>query len=75
MGAMASEITDVSIACLFVQAQIKENTKSVSLAFVRGIHHKRASNAENVSIWWRHHVCILDISWYIFSKELRKDAS
>ena len=35
---------------------------SSSLAFVRGIHpwpvaspHKRAGNAENISIWWRHH--------------------
>ena len=35
---------------------------SASLAFVRGIHRDRwiprtkASNAENYSIWWRHHV-------------------
>ena len=34
----------------------------MSLAFVWGIHRdgefpaQRASNAENVSIWWRHHV-------------------
>ena len=30
----------------------------MSLAFVRGIHRwpvHRASGAENVSIWWRHH--------------------
>ena len=40
----------------------KKHQSSVSLACVRGIHrwpvtspHKGASNAENVSIWWRHH--------------------
>ena len=39
----------------FVQAQIKENIKAPRYwPFVRGI--QRASNAENVSIWWRHHV-------------------
>ena len=49
----------------FIQAQInKKHQSSASLAFVWGIHRwpvnsphkKRASNAENISIWWRHHV-------------------
>ena len=39
MSAVASQITSVSNVQLFVQAQIKENTKtSESLAFVKGIH-------------------------------------
>ena len=46
----------------FIQAQVKENTSlagqsSTSLAFpVTGeFPAQRASNAENASIWWRHH--------------------
>ena len=34
-------------------ADQRKQQSSASLAFVRGNH--RASNAENVSIWWRHH--------------------
>ena len=34
----------------------KKTAKPASLVFVRGINRwQRASNAENVSIWWRHH--------------------
>ena len=38
----------------------RKHQSSASLAFVRGIHRwpvtaQRASNAENISIWWRHH--------------------
>ena len=37
----------------------KKTPKPASLAFVRGIHRwipwQMANNAENVSIWWRHH--------------------
>ena len=47
---------------------------SASLAFVRGIHRwpvkfpvQMASNAENVSIWWRHHV---NSCWEIFRRFL-----
>ena len=36
----------------FVQAQMKS---SVSLAFLIKFPAQRASNAENVFIWWRHH--------------------
>ena len=38
-------------------ADQRKHQSSASLAFVRGIHRppsQRASNAENVSIWWRH---------------------
>ena len=57
---MASQITSHTIACSTVYSGTDES--SASLAYVRGIHHDRytflaqlASNAENVSIWWRHH--------------------
>ena len=48
-------------------ADQRKDQSSASLASVRGVHRwrvnyppKKASNAENVSIWWRHHV-VLDI--------------
>ena len=64
MSAMAFQSTDVSIGYSNVCSgayQIKHKSFA-SLVFVRGIHRspvnpaQRASNAENVSIWWRHHV-------------------
>ena len=64
MGTMASQITSITIVYSTVyRAQIKEKHQSyASLAFVWGIHRgngefpaQMASNAENVSIWWRHH--------------------
>ena len=64
MNAMASQITDVSIVCPAVCSganQIKHQS-SKSLAFVRGFPPQVASNAENVSIWWRHHINSPDIS-------------
>ena len=64
MSALASQITGVSIVYLTVSSgadQIRQQSFA-SLAFLRGIHwwqenspHKRACNAENVSIWRRHH--------------------
>ena len=46
---------------LFIKgAHQRKHQSSASLAFVRGIHRspaQRAINAENVSIWWRHHAC------------------
>ena len=63
MSAMASQITTHTI--VYSTAYSGEGKKThqsfVSLAFVRGIHrwpvnspHKGPSNAENVSIRWRH---------------------
>ena len=44
-------------------ADQRKHQRSASLAFVRGFRwwpgnspHKRTRNAENVSIWWRHHI-------------------
>ena len=63
MRAMASQITGVSIVCSTVGsgADQRKYQSSASLAFVREIHRwlvnspQKNSNAENVSIWWRHH--------------------
>ena len=47
---------------LLFRRRSKKRQSSTSLAFMRGIHrepvnspHKWPVNAENVSIWWRHH--------------------
>ena len=64
MSTMVSQITGFSIMCSTVcsGADQRKHQSSKSLDFVRGIHqwpvdstHKGASNAENISIWWRHH--------------------
>ena len=73
MGAMASQITGIPIFCTIVGAGAdqRKHQNSASLAFVWGIHRwpensstQRFSYAENVSIWWRHHV--LYIHWGTF---------
>ena len=64
MSAMSSQITSPTSVYSTVYSGVdqRKHQSSASLAFVRGIHrwpvnspHKKASNAENVSIWWRHH--------------------
>ena len=55
MIAIWSEIAGVSIVCTTVCSGVdqRKHQSSASLAFVQ-----RACNAENVSIWWRHHVTV-----------------
>ena len=64
MDTMASQITSLTIVYLTVysDADQRKHQSSASLTFVRGIHRgpvnapaQMVSNAENVSIWWRHH--------------------
>ena len=64
MSAMASQITGVSIVCSTVCSGSGQRTyqSSASLAFVMcnspvtgEFLAQKASNAENVTIWWRHH--------------------
>ena len=62
MGAMASQIASLTIVYSSVDsvADERKHQSSVSLAFVTGeFPVKMASNAENDSIWWRHH----DFDW------------
>ena len=64
MGAMASQITSLTIVYSTVYSgwDQRKHQSSAPLAFVweftddRRIPHTKASNAANVSIWWRHHV-------------------
>ena len=62
---MASQITSAPILCstFFSDADQRKHPSSASLAFVRGnppvtggFHSQKASNVENASIRWRHHV-------------------
>ena len=55
MGAIASQITSLTIvySTIYSDADQRKHQSSASLAFVWRIHRDR--NAENVSIWWRHH--------------------
>ena len=54
MSTIASQITSLTIvySTIYSGADQSKHQSSASLAFVWGIHR----NAENVSIWWRHHV-------------------
>ena len=58
MTTMASQITSLTVvySIVYSDADQRKHQSSASLAFVMGIHRSRSSNAENVSIWWRHHV-------------------
>ena len=64
MSAVTSQITGVSIvlSSIFSGADQRKHQSSASLAFVRGnplvtdgFPLRSVDNAENVSIWWRHH--------------------
>ena len=57
MGVMASQITSLTIvySTVYSGEDQRKHQSSTSLAFVRNYQHKMASNAENVSIGWRHH--------------------
>ena len=57
MGMVPSQIASLTIvySTVYSGADQRKHQTSVSPAFVRGIHRFPGSNAENVSIWWRHH--------------------
>ena len=68
MTTMASQITSITVgySTVYSDADQRKHQNSTSLAFVWGIYRtgefpaQIASNAENVSIWWRHH----DGAWW-----------
>ena len=63
MTTIASQVTSLTVvySIVYSDADERKHQSSASLAFVWGIHRtgefpaQRASYAENVSIWWRHH--------------------
>ena len=71
MGVVASQMTASRLFTQpFIQAQIKENIKAPrhwplwgEFTGDREFHTQRASNAENVSIWWRRHVIVGSFHW------------
>ena len=69
MGIMAPQITSLTIvySVVYSGADQRKHQSSASLAFVAGeFLAQMASNAENVSIWWRHHgVHIGDGAWLV----------
>ena len=67
MGTIASQITSLNIvySTVYSGTDQRKHQSSASLAFVWGIQRgpgtgeflaQMASNAENVFIWWRHHI-------------------
>ena len=61
MGGIASQITSLTIvySTVYSDADQRKHQSSATLAFVPGTGEfpaQMASYAENVSIWWRHHV-------------------
>ena len=70
-------IMDTSLAIVYStvysEADQRIHQSSVSLAFVRGLPAQMASNAENVSIWWPHHVVtetVQELALYIRNQNL-----
>ena len=86
MGAMVSQITSLTVvySAVYSGADQRKHQSSASLAFVRGFHWspvtgefpaQMATNADNVSIWWRHHVSSTSVNlhWH-FHCRCRKRA-
>ena len=70
MGTIASQITSLTIvySAVYSDADQRKYQSSASLAFVCGeftgtgeFPAQMASNAENVSIWWRHQFVIVPV--------------
>ena len=79
MGTMASQITSLTIVCwtVYSGADQRIHQSSASLAFVGKspvtgeFLAQMASNAENVSIWWRHYgseFWQMSLNIFLFSK-------
>ena len=70
MGAMASQNTSLTIVYSTVDSGTdqRKHQRSALLAFCAGnspvigeFPAQKVSDAENVSIWWRHHLCVPDV--------------
>ena len=80
MNTMASQITSVS----FVYSTVLFRSKKISKPRFTGLCMRnspvtgdfpaqRANNAENVSIWWRHHGFTIFASRYVFPRVINLD--
>ena len=82
MAAVASQITSLTFAYSTVDsyADQRKHQSPASLAFVcvgnspgtGEFSAQMASNAENISIWWRYHenLCIITISHWVYSLDI-----
>ena len=76
MSAIASQITSLTIvySTVYSAADQRKHQSSASLAFVRGNHrgpvnspHKwPVTRSFDVSVWWRHHVIIKRVIYWIY---------
>ena len=75
MGGMAFQITSLTIvySTVYSGADQRKHQSPASLAFVRGIHRSPVSNAETVSIWWRHHDIHSPKHTSLYERYLKKD--
>ena len=66
MGAMASQITNVNIvfSTVYSGAYHRKHQLKLSVTGLCEGNSQMASNTENVSIWWHHHVTICHIHIY-----------
>ena len=55
MGAVASQITSLTIVYSTVYSDADQRKHQSSASLTGEFPAQMASNAENVSIWWRHH--------------------
>ena len=64
MGAVASQITSLAVvySTIYSGADQRKHQSSASLTILRGIYRWPVNSLHNASIWWRHHVGLLD--WY-----------
>ena len=60
MSAMAFQISGISMVCSTVYSGADQRKHQSSASLVTGeFPSQRANNAENISIWWRHHAGML----------------
>ena len=76
MGSIASQITSLTIvfSSFYSDADQRKHQSSPSLASVRGIPTEMASNAENLSVWWRHYDAFNNLM-YLLCTEWRFELS
>ena len=76
MTTIASQITSLTVVCstVYSDADQRKHQSSASLALcgeftgTGEFPAQRASYAENVSIWWRHHEACLSFFWLWFAR-------
>ena len=76
MGAIGSQITSLTIvySTVYSDADQRKHQSAASLAFpgTGEFPAQMASNAENVSIWWRHHIYITLYLYYSYIPQLQR---